>query len=146
MNKQLDNLCAALEAMRLLAMREHYTCDDTWYSCPKSPEGCANEGNGDECICGADEHNAKVERLYAAVMQEEEAPVRWYDTVKVGDILRPWPGWNCNEQNPRRMLPEYCEVLGIDRTRACASGVRFAVCSSDGLVLLIDAGWFEPTQ
>ena len=38
----------------------HETCEDPWYSCPKSEEGCANDNQGDECTCGADYHNEKV--------------------------------------------------------------------------------------
>ena len=33
----------------------HYECDDSWYSCPKSDYGCADERQGTECNCGADE-------------------------------------------------------------------------------------------
>ena len=31
----------------------HYYCEDSWYSCPKAEDGCANEGAGKECNCGA---------------------------------------------------------------------------------------------
>lgn len=33
----------------------HRECEDSWYSCPKSPEGCANPGEGEACNCGADD-------------------------------------------------------------------------------------------
>lgn len=36
-------------------MAVHRQCEDSWYSCPKSEEGCANEFEGEECNCGADE-------------------------------------------------------------------------------------------
>ena len=29
----------------------HYWCEDTWYSCPESAEGCANDDET-ECNCG----------------------------------------------------------------------------------------------
>ena len=40
--------------------RKHYSCEDFWYSCPKAPEGCANEGAGSDCNCGADIWNEEV--------------------------------------------------------------------------------------
>jgi hypothetical protein len=54
----------------LLVERTHYYCEDTWYSCPKHPEGCANDGSGDECNCGADEWNALVAKARAALRKE----------------------------------------------------------------------------
>jgi len=33
----------------------HTECEDPWYSCPKSPEGCANDGEDPNiCTCGTD--------------------------------------------------------------------------------------------
>lgn len=43
--------------------QSHNECDDGWYSCPKHSEGCADEEQGHECNCGADEYNAKLEAL-----------------------------------------------------------------------------------
>jgi len=58
-----------------LARRKHYTCEDSWYSCPQSEGGSANEYAGTECDCGAAEHNAKVDAICAAFFQHEpEAP------------------------------------------------------------------------
>jgi len=48
-----------------LARRKHYTCEDSWYSCPQSDGGSANEHAGTKCDCGADEHNAKVDAIAA---------------------------------------------------------------------------------
>lgn len=45
-----------------LAMRTHYTCEDTWYSCPKSEDGCADDFKTG-CTCGADENNAEVQAI-----------------------------------------------------------------------------------
>ena len=67
-------LCAELAK---LARRNHYTCEDAWYSCPKSPDGCANDAAGDECDCGADSHNDKIDELLslaAALAQPEPVP------------------------------------------------------------------------
>ena len=40
----------------------HHYCDDSWYSCPKHPDGCANE-ELTECNCGADEYNKKLDEI-----------------------------------------------------------------------------------
>ena len=50
-----------------LARRDHYRCEDHWYSCPKSPDGCANDFAGDECNCGADSHNDKIDELLSLI-------------------------------------------------------------------------------
>ena len=52
---------AELETLR----RQHYYCDDCWYSCPKAEDGCCDESQGGECNCGADEHNARLDRIVA---------------------------------------------------------------------------------
>ena len=49
--------------------RSHYYCEDCWYSCPKSEDGCCNEAEGDECNCGADKVNAIIDGL-VAIAQE----------------------------------------------------------------------------
>ena len=50
-----------LRGLLLRAKRPHYYCEDSWYSCPKAPDGCADENQGDECNCGADAWNAEIE-------------------------------------------------------------------------------------
>ena len=52
-----------LERLAVLAKRDHYYCEDGWYSCPKAKDGCDNDTRGPECDCGADEHNAEVDAL-----------------------------------------------------------------------------------
>jgi len=75
----------------------HYYCEDTWYSCPKHEEGCANDFGGDDCNCGADKVNAEIEAAIASLRQalseaqlsvnensraieqaEKQEPVAWY--------------------------------------------------------------------
>lgn len=55
------DLTKELEALR----RTHVTCEDCWYSCPKSGE-CCNEYEGSECNCGADEANERIDAILAA--------------------------------------------------------------------------------
>ncbi len=44
----------------------HYDCEDPWYSCPLSEEGCANEHiDKTVCTCGHDDRKQNVERLIA---------------------------------------------------------------------------------
>ena len=47
----------------------HFYCEDTWYSCPKHGDGCANELEGDECNCGADEINAEFDKAITAIKE-----------------------------------------------------------------------------
>ena len=71
-----------LEQLKKLALRNHYECEDPWYSCPKSEEGCADDERGDECTCGADSHNAEVEAVYAEILRHYgEKLFEWSDTV-----------------------------------------------------------------
>ena len=52
----------AREALEQLK-RDHYVCDDCWYSCPLSDDGCCDDDvPEDECNCGASEHNARIEK------------------------------------------------------------------------------------
>ena len=50
-----------VRAFLLESKRKHYVCEDCWYSCPKSGECCNEFRKQDECDCGADEWNAKVD-------------------------------------------------------------------------------------
>ena len=103
-----EALRLALEALGSNRRTHHY-CEDTWYSCPKHEDGCANEHEGDECNCGADEANAAIDQAIAAIKAALEAkdepwekfcdshcvwtdhhpdcklakdePVAWYDSV-----------------------------------------------------------------
>ena len=40
----------------------HYSCEDNWYSCPMSPEGCADDGQGKECNCGIEDKHKQFDR------------------------------------------------------------------------------------
>lgn len=53
----------AQEFVESLRRTKHDECDDSWYSCPKSEEGCANEDARDECTCGTDFFNAKLDKF-----------------------------------------------------------------------------------
>ena len=64
-----------IQQLAVLAKRKHYTCEDSWYNCPQSEDGSANDNAGAECDCGADEHNAKVDAICAALsLPEPEGP------------------------------------------------------------------------
>ena len=52
-------------ALRSLRKEHHLECEDGYYSCPKSPEGCFDEGAGDECTCGVDSANAIIDAALA---------------------------------------------------------------------------------
>lgn len=57
-----DDRLVLVGGLRRLRIAHRYV-DDNWYSCPKAPDGCANDAEGDECNCGADTHNALVDAL-----------------------------------------------------------------------------------
>ena len=52
--------------------RLHNYCEDTWYSCPKHPEGCSGVNQPDECDCGADEYNEQVDALLEKINKVRE--------------------------------------------------------------------------
>ena len=68
-----EALKLALEALENNRQTHHY-CEDTWYSCPKHEDGCANEAQGDECSCGADEINAEFDKAITAIKEAVAQP------------------------------------------------------------------------
>jgi hypothetical protein len=76
---QTEALRLALEALRSNRRTHHY-CEDTWYSCPKHEDGCANDSEGDECNCGADKANAGIDQSINAIkaaLEAKDEPVAW---------------------------------------------------------------------
>lgn len=49
---------------------EHYECEDGWYSCPKSDEGCFNDGVSDECNCGAEKRSMKLKQFFFSELKD----------------------------------------------------------------------------
>ena len=78
---QTEALRLALEALESNRRTHHY-CEDTWYSCPKHEDGCANDSEGDECNCGADEANAGIDQAITAIKAALEAK-----DEPVGEVL-----------------------------------------------------------
>lgn len=58
-----DEAISKLRAALLKAKCGHYHCDDSWYSCPKAPEGCSDHEKGTDCDCGADKFNAEIDTI-----------------------------------------------------------------------------------
>jgi hypothetical protein len=58
-----DGIIARLKEALPTFKRDHYYCDDCWYSCPKAEDGCCDERAGEDCNCGADEWNARIDLL-----------------------------------------------------------------------------------
>ena len=74
-----------------LAKRPHYQCEDSWYSCPMSQDGCANDA-AEGCDCGANDHNAKVGVIATLLLQRKiDTP----DTGEVAELVE----WLRNEAN-----------------------------------------------
>lgn len=65
------NLKDKIKDLKEMAIRSHYYCEDSWYSCPLAPEGCADDLYAVfECNCGASEMNKKVEEIYQQILNE----------------------------------------------------------------------------
>lgn len=60
MNNQLLTL---INQLATISKQHHHYCEDSWYSCPKCSEGCSDESQGENCNCGAEKHNKKVDEL-----------------------------------------------------------------------------------
>ena len=63
------------------ARRRHFYCEDTYYSCPKHEDGCADDRQPYICNCGADELNAEIgiaiNACKLALEQPAQEPVAW---------------------------------------------------------------------
>jgi hypothetical protein len=75
----IEAMKQALEALENNRQTHHY-CEDSWYSCPKHEDGCANDSEGDECNCGADKANAEIDSAITSLRQaiaeaEKQEPV-----------------------------------------------------------------------
>jgi len=62
----------AAEKMAGEKKRGHYDCEDAWYSCPLSSDGCSDERQ-EGCTCGADELNKNGDLLRAALAKLRES-------------------------------------------------------------------------
>ena len=58
-----------LEKLKKLAYRQHYSCEDNWYSCPLSEDGCSNDLAGNECNCWA-RYNKEMEDLFNEIEKQ----------------------------------------------------------------------------
>jgi len=61
--EHIDKIINAIEALK----RGHSECDDPWYSCPKSKDGCADDSQ-EGCTCGADYVNNKLDAIIGMVI------------------------------------------------------------------------------
>lgn len=61
---EITALCKELADALAAAKRTHSTCENEWYSCPLSSEGCLDDRET-ECNCGAEAHNAAIDAALA---------------------------------------------------------------------------------
>jgi hypothetical protein len=66
-----DKRVVSLEFLQRMK-RNHYSCEDSWYSCPKAEDGCSNEAAGTDCDCGADEFNSEIDSVIDAARKEKK--------------------------------------------------------------------------
>ena len=92
--QQIKALKLALEALKN-NKPTHLYCEDIWYSCPKHEDGCANEREGDECNCGADEINAEFDKAIPA-LEEALADHAMQEVQRLGQEIEQEPVvWPC---------------------------------------------------
>lgn len=65
-NQRLERDNAALRAALLASKISHNYCEDSWYSCPLAEDGCSDDRKGPGCECGAEAHNARIDKALAA--------------------------------------------------------------------------------
>ena len=87
--QQIEALKLALDALKN-NKPTHLYCEDIWYSCPKHEDGCANEAEGDECTCGADEINAEFDKAITA-LEEVLAEHAMRETQRLGQEIEQEP-------------------------------------------------------
>lgn len=68
---ELEDFLKIKEFVTSISNEPHEECDDPWYSCPKSENGCLNENAGDSCTCGADSRNEKVDVIIKVLEKYE---------------------------------------------------------------------------
>lgn len=74
-SRSVDYWCkraTAYAAALQQAKYPHMTCEDCWYSCPKSGECCNEDLPKDKCTCGADIHNAAIDAALNGVVELDE--------------------------------------------------------------------------
>lgn len=64
---------------------EHYNCEDCWYSCPLSVDGCCNDAESKECNCGYEERVTAIVLAFATVRQaaQQEERERWNEIFEL---------------------------------------------------------------
>jgi hypothetical protein len=93
--------------------RKHYSCEDSWYSCPKDEDGCANDQAGDDCTCGADKSNVEIDAAIAALQQAiEEAEKQEPDDLTIAYMSGFHAGKNTPQPKPEQE-PVTLQVNGI---------------------------------
>jgi hypothetical protein len=133
-----EALKLALEALENNRQTHHY-CEDTWYSCPKHEDGCANDSEGDECNCGADKANAEIDKAITAIKealaQPEQEPVAWitewegqYSSGKILDYIAHTRGGKV-EYTPLYTTPPQRTWVGLTEKDICEAAVK----SQDGI-------------
>jgi hypothetical protein len=48
----------------------HKSCEDNWYSCPMSADGCSDDREEHKCNCGAEEHNNQLDKIIAFLSEK----------------------------------------------------------------------------
>ena len=127
-----EALKLTLEALESNKQKHNY-CEDTWYSCPKHEDGCANEAEGAECNCGADDINAQFDKAITSI---KEALAQTEQNYHRGDRLI------CLETE------EYCviHISGTDRQWVKFPDSHIGVYTNEQVAELFELLPKEPEQ
>jgi len=145
-----EALQLALEALGSNRRTHHY-CEDTWYSCPKHEDGCANDSEGDECNCGADKVNAGIDQAIIAIKEALETKeglldrnsylLGLYDQksrleLETKDEPVAWEQFHEHMAGPNYVAPQRTWVgLTDEEIRECFAHVE-GVTVSDAVILI----------
>ena len=112
----IEAMKQALEALENNRQTHHY-CEDTWYSCPKHEEGCANDSEGDECNCGADKANIEIDAAITSLRQaiREHA---MYEVQRLGQEIEQEPvAWMHIMDNTEGIKANGAGIVSITQKR-----------------------------
>ena len=77
----------------------HDYCEDSWYSCPKAPDGCSNEDRGDDCFCGAEEYYDEIKQFIRQELKQAR--------IDVATKLEKCVEFSCNKEGTYKPYQPY---------------------------------------
>jgi hypothetical protein len=132
--------------LRLCALkRSHLECEDSFYSCPKSADGCTDR-HQEGCNCGAEAQNKEIDEIIEDLKKSDPSPVIAVAEISEEDAKKFLEEWKNSEsgqiiykEKPRTYLlfgREVCEILAEDgleeAMRVIEDGAEYELMETDG--------------